>query len=50
MVIEVEEGDILFLQPVTYRGHRNLIQIDGVMGRYYLKHLKPGDLLMSVDH
>jgi len=51
IVIEVEEGDIIFLQPDTGRGRKNsLIQIDGVMGRYYLKHLKPGDLLMSVDH
>jgi len=52
MVIEVEEGDIIFLQPVMGSGgHKNgLIQIDGVMGRYYVKHLKPGDLFMSVDH
>jgi hypothetical protein len=50
MVIEVEEGDIIFLEPATSGEHRNLMQIDGVMGRYYVKHLKPGDLLMSVDH
>ena len=50
MVIEVEEGDIIFLQPAMGGGNKNLIQIDGVVGRYYVKHLKPGNLLMSVDH
>jgi hypothetical protein len=43
IVIEVEEGDILFLQPVMGGNRNSLIQIDGVMGRYYVKHLKPGD-------
>ncbi len=44
MVVEVEEGDIVFVQPsMDQRQKNSLVQIDGVMGRYYLKRYRPGE-------
>ncbi len=51
LVVEVDEGDILFLQTFmdqnTYK--TSLMQIDGVLGRYYVKHSRPASRLESVD-
>jgi hypothetical protein len=44
MVVDVEEGDILFILLKSGKEQKNhLKQIDGVRGRYYVKHSKPGD-------
>lgn len=41
-VVDVEEGDIVFLRTVTEQKNR-LIQIDGVTGRRYVMSLERGD-------
>jgi hypothetical protein len=52
LVVEVEEGDILFLSPVTDQRQKknSLIQVDGVVGRYYIKHSKSGEMARPAGH
>ncbi len=51
MIFEVEEGDILFLQPVMNRQHEmSFGEVDGVIGRYNVKRMKPGMMSVPDDH
>jgi hypothetical protein len=51
LVIEVEEGDLLFLCPIAdQKTGKNLIQqVDGVVGRYHVMRFTPGNMVKSVE-
>ena len=50
VVVQIEEGDILFLQPVTDQKRNNmLIQVDGITGRYNVKRSRQSDTLPPAD-
>ncbi len=49
LIVEVEEGEILFIKTL-HRYHRVIEEVDGVIGRYYLKYSQPGERTSSAEH
>ncbi len=52
LVVDVNEGDLLFIRAdVDRKTRKNILkQIDGVEGRYYVKHLKPAASISGTDY